>query len=238
MNNCLTTITLIAGSLLVITGCSEDSDAFESPITSDNPTNAGTVSQTNFTVLAADLFPAIFDGTSFQETSVEISVKIGDLDNQLLTDAHTVFFKTEWGLIEKSCTTIDGKCSVTWETSSSDNFPADALNTIVAWTVGEEGFTDSNGNGKFDAADTTFEDLEEPFLDADRDGVFNEGAGDKLIDVVNGNDLTGANGQHDFGDTFLNSPNCTDSPLCSTVRNTTYIWNDVQLTMTGPPAAP
>ena len=97
----------------------------------------------------------------------------------------------------------------------------------------EEGFIDTNGNGKFDDADTTFDDLEEPYVNANNDLAFN--AGDTLIDVVNGNDTTGINGVHDIGDTFLNSPNCTHSSLCST-RTSTYIWGDTILILTGPPA--
>ena len=48
---------------------------------------------------------------------------------------------------------------------------------------------------------------------------------------------TGINGVHDIGDTFLNSPNCTHSSLCST-RKTTYIWGDTILILTGPPEDP
>jgi hypothetical protein len=233
----LTTLALTASSVMFVAGCSEDSP-FEAPNTNaDTPENTGIVSQKNMSIVASDPQPAIYDATTdvFTETEVEITVKVGDLNNQLLTDEHTIFFATEWGLITPSCVTAEGKCSVTWQTSLFSNIPGDLLNTITAWTLGEETFTDDNGNGVFDDNDlnATFEDKEEPFVDANRDGAFN--SGDTLIDVVNGNDTTGVNGEHDFGDGFLNSPNCTHSSLCSTVLTTSYIWVDIQLDMSGPP---
>lgn len=235
----LNIFTLITSCTILMIGCSEDNSSFETPNNSV-VTNSGVASQTNFTVGSTDPFPAVYDpATGFTEVTVEIVAKVGDRKNQLLTDAHTIYFKTEWGLIQPSCTTVDGKCSVTWQTSKFDNIPSDLLNTVTAWTIGEESFTDSNGNGVFDDEDTVFEDLEEPFVNADNDinNIYSAAAGDILIDVINGNDPTGKNGEHDIGDTFLNSPNCTHSSLCS-IRKSTYIWGDTVLYLGGPPTTP
>jgi len=238
-NRFLTIASLLASSTLFMAGCSDDNSAFETPNTNtDTPTNTGTVAQRNFVIGPADAFPKVVDLVANTTTglSVDIIVQIGDQKNQLLTDEHTVFFKTQWGLIEPSCVTVDGGCTVEWRTSGS-GIPANYINAIVAWTVGEENFTDTNGNGIFDDDDTTFNDLEEPFLDINLDGVFDAAGGDKLIDVVNGNDLTGINGVHDIGDTFLNSPSCTHASLCSTTRPTTYVWDTTFMVLTGPPDA-
>lgn len=234
-NRFLTTLALTASSAIFVAGCSSDSP-FETP-NPDIADNPGVVSQKNLSIVADDPQPAIYDATTgvFTDTQVEITVKVGDLNNQLLTDAHTIYFATEWGvLLNNTCVTVDGRCSVTWETSAFNNIPNDLLNTITAWTLGEETFIDTNDNGKFDDDDSTFEDREEPFVDTNRDGVFD--SGDILIDVVNGNDTTGANGVHDIGDGFLNSPNCIHSSLCSTVLTSSYIWVDIELDMAGPPA--
>ncbi|MDT8283519.1 MAG: hypothetical protein RQ982_12035 [Gammaproteobacteria bacterium] len=229
-----------------------DNDSFETPTTAAGVSaNPGTISQRNFSILADDPNPPVFDTVenTATDTTVVITVKIGDKNNQLLTDAHTVFFATEWGLIEPSCVTVNGTCSVTWQTSFAlpEDVPADLLTTITAYTLGEEDYNDSNGNGEFDDGDTTpfpdgsgdlFRDREEPFVDVNfSDGGFNAASGDKIIDVMDGNDL-GSNAAHDFGDGFLNSPNCTQSSLCSTVRSTIYIWDDIQLDMEVPPPAP
>lgn len=162
-------------------------------------------------------------------------MKIGDKDNQLLTDSHTIFFATEWGLIEKSCTTENGKCTVTWQTSfGPGTVPGDHQVTITAYTLGEETFTDSNGNGSFDDSDTVWEDRAEPFVDADRNGVFDASV-DTMIDVISGVAL-GQNGVNDpTGDGYMNSPSCTHSSLCSTAATVIYIWDDININMDGPP---
>ena len=241
-NRFIKIMALVASSVISVSGCG-DTSSFETPNTSDIPTNAGIVSQKNFSLLAEDTQPSIYDENGLAtDTSLSMTVKVGDKDNQLLTDAHTVYFATEWGLIDASCTTENGTCSVTWQTSFGPNtVPADHLVTIVAYTLGEETFSDTNGNGVFDDADgpfpgsaDLFTDREEPIVDADRDGVFN--SGDTIIDVIDGNVL-GTNSAHDNGDGFLNSPSCTHSSLCSTTTSTIYIWDDIQIDMDGPPPA-
>ena len=251
MNNRFLTITLLTSSMY-IAGCSDDNSSFETPNLSETPTNAGTVSQKNFSLLAEDPQPQIYDATTggATDTSLVMTVKVGDKDNQLLTDAHTVYFATEWGLIEPSCVTEEGTCTVTWQTSfgpdptgaSSSNAPADHQVTITAYTLGEEDFSDTNGNSLFDDDDTAFPgtadlfiDREEPFVDANRDGVFN--SGDTIIDVINGNVL-GTNSAHDTGDGFLNSNNCTHSSLCSDTAKVIYVWDDIEINMDGPPTTP
>ncbi|MDD5222784.1 MAG: Ig-like domain-containing protein [bacterium] len=65
------------------------------------------------------------------------------------------------------------------ERSSTDVFygphhtynPRDGVNTILATTIGEETFDDKNGNGIYNLGES-FEDISEPFLDADDDGVY------------------------------------------------------------------
>jgi len=238
-NRFLTTMALVASSTLFLAGCG-DGNAFETPpAAGETPTNSGTVSQKNFSILADNVNPPVFDtvNKTATDTSVVITAKIGDSNNQLLTDAHTVFFRTEWGLIEPSCVTENGTCSVTWQTSfGPGTVPADYLSTITAYTLGEEDYSDSNGNGEFDDGDTPFPngdffiDREEPYIDVDfNDGDFNAAFGDIIIDVMNGNVL-GVNGEHDFGDGFLNSPNCVQSPLCG-LTTIIYIWDDIELDM-------
>jgi hypothetical protein len=242
MNNRFLAITLLASSMC-LAGCSEDNSSFETPNTSDTPINSGTVSQNNFTILAENLEPQIFaDPASnvFTYTELTITVRIGDRKNQRLTDEHTVFFKTEWGLIDPSCVTEDGFCTVKWSTSSGSEAPTDHKNTIMAYTLGEESFTDVNGNAIFDDNDNatpSFEDIEEPFVDSNRNGIHD--SGEQIVDVVNGNDPTApTNGLHDIGDTFFNGEGCTHSSLCSINHKSIYVWDDVQLLMDGPPTTP
>ena len=152
-NRFIKIIALLAGSVIYVSGC-DDTSVYKTPDTSST-SNAGTVSQTNFSLLTADVAPAVIDvGTNiFTKTDVELTVYIGDRKNQTLTDAHTIYFVAEYGLVEPSCVTDDGSCSVTWSAIKrpvAGGPASDGYVTITAYTTGEEGFTDSNGNNVFD----------------------------------------------------------------------------------------
>jgi len=237
----LTIVPLLASCTLFMAGCSDDNSSFETPSTSDITTNSGLVSYKNFSLLAEDTQPVVIDPDTgiFTKTDVVMTVFVGDRNNRFLTDSHTVYFKAEYGTISNpSCTTENGTCSVTWSAIKrpEPGGPGSDLRvTIIAYTIGEESFTDTNGNGLFDDGDIgTFDDLEEPYVDADESDSFT--TGDVIVDVINGNDTTGANLAHDIGDTFFNGPGCTHSSLCSNVVITNgTIWDSNTLKIDGPP---
>jgi hypothetical protein len=235
----------VLASSLLLAGCSGDNEIFINPGTTTATTNPGVISQKNFSLLAEDPAPAVIDPITkdFTKTDVIMTVIIGDRNNQAVTDVHRVFFETEFGLLNPNyCDTEpDGTCSVTWSAIK----PPDYLNngpgsdfrvTITAYTIGEEAFTDSNGNGVYDNNDAGFSDIEEPYVDADR--ILNSDprsftSGDTIIDVVSTNDPTGTNGQHDLADGFFNGNGCTHTSLCA-VRKTVTIWEDNILKINGP----
>lgn len=226
-------------SAALLAGCAEDQfEAFIDPGTTSVTTNPGVISQKNFSVLAEDPTPTVIDpaDNSFTQTDVKLTVFAGDRNNQTITDAHTVFFMSEYGLINPpSCDTgAEGTCEVTWSAIKRPDpgGPGSDLRvTVVAYTVGEETFIDTNGNSIFDDGDAGFEDLEEPYIDANGDDIFN--AGDTIIDVVSVNDTTGNNGVHDIGDGFFNGGGCQHASLCSTRRSIT-IWDAIILKIDGP----
>lgn len=249
-NRFLTIIPLVAGSAILVTGCGDNS-SFETPSATDTAINAGTISQKHLAIFpSAYEVEALDANNNVINASLTINVQISDRKNQLLTNSHTIHFKTEWGVIEPSCSTNNSACTVTWRSSdgltsiNSSPVPADNLVTITAYSLGEENFNDSNDNGTFDDNDqpfpssgNRFDDSTEPFVDVNRDGVYNFSDGDIMIDVMAGN-ILGKNQAHDLGDGFLNSPACTHSSLCSSVSSTIYIWNDIEILLTATPIAP
>ncbi len=222
---------LLFSSLLLISSCSEDNSSFETPNTSGTASNNSPVSQKNFTLLASPTEVSFFDiEKGFNEQTSKISVRIGDSKNQLVTGERTIYFRTEWGLIDPSCTTKDGACEVTWRTMRSEDVPSDLRNTIVAYSHGgQETYQDFNGNNRYDDGDT-YEDLEEPYIDLDRSGDYS--SGDVIIDTINGLDLTGANQKHDDADGYYNGPDCSHSTDCSPVLSNITVWaaNTILLT--------
>ncbi len=236
----------VLASSLLLAGCSGDNEIFINPGTITTTTNPGVISQKNFSILADDPKPTVIDTTTgdFTKTDVELTVFTGDRNNQTVTDAHTITFVSEYGLINPPICTTDssGACSVTWSAITrpvAGGPGSDYRVTITAYTIGEEAFTDTNGNGIFDDGDTGFDDIEEPFIDADKTNSAISStytSGDIIIDVVSTNDPTGKNGMHDLADGFFNGNGCTHTSLCA-VRKTITIWDDIVLYIDGPPAA-
>lgn len=230
-NRLIKPLLFAASSTLLLTSCGGNNSSYETPGVVTNP---GVISQKHFSLLTADINPAVIDATTgdFTKTDVELTVYIADRDDHALTDAHTIYFKTEYGIIDRSCVTKDGECSVTWsaiERPVAGKGGSDGTVSITAYTIGEEAFTDTNGNGIFDDGDAGFDDLEEPFVDFNEDGVYTTTV-DKSIDVVNAYDTDGVNGQHDLGDSRFNGGNCTHSSLCSPITSIT-VFDDVRMNL-------
>ncbi|WP_163931072.1 hypothetical protein [Paraferrimonas sp. SM1919] len=109
-------------------------------------------------------------------TSVEITARLADAYNNPVPDGTAVSFTTEGGVIEPSCLTSNGSCSVMWTSTEprpvgnqlinsvgelvfepqTSNFLGQSYGgrvTILATAIGEESFPDSNGNGRFDQSE-------------------------------------------------------------------------------------
>ncbi len=255
MKNHLYILLLVASSTLLLASCSEDNTSYETPNTSTTPLNDNLISQNNFTILFNPVNPEYYDSeeNTFTAVTSEVSVQIGDNNNQLITGNRVIYFRTEWGLIDPSCITKDGGCSVTWRSGSPDTAPGDLINTIVAYSHGgQESYGDLNGNGIFDDGDTfgddLYADLEEPYINVDETGFTNTNGGwvstyttgDIIIDTINGVDLTGVDAIHNDADGLFNGPNCAHTTLCSTTRSTVTVWEDgsQSLLKPVPPPAP
>lgn len=217
---------IVLSASLMLFGCTEENELL---IQDGNVIpNSGVVSQKNFSVLTSDTDPNVLNlaNDEFTPTEATITAYVGDRNNVLLTDPKTIFFEVDYGLIQPSCVTSNGSCSVTWTADKRPDLTVGGANgeaTVTAYTIGEEGFTDANGNGIFDDGDggsTAFDDLQEPFVDYNNNGAFNNGI-DIVIDTVNPNDPTGANGLRDAADGLFNGGGCTHSTLCSTQTSTT-----------------
>jgi len=238
---------VITGILVTsLSGCggggadgSDIANELKTPDTSGTQGNDGLISQRNFLIEFSEVAPAFLDlaANTTTATTSDVTVKIADNNNQIITAPKTIFFETEWGFIEPSCTTDNtGSCSVTWSTGDiTDTNLIGFKNTIVAYSsksgeTGQESFFDANGNGSFNDGETA-NDVDEPFIDRDDSLTFN--TGDKVIDTINGVDTSGTNALHDAGDGLYNGPDCSHSTLCSTIRAVNTVWNSGSLQLTG-----
>ncbi|MGP5155447.1 beta strand repeat-containing protein [Pseudoalteromonas prydzensis] len=145
-------------------------------------------------------------GLNVDGSEVLVNTRLADHFNNPVPDGTAVSFITEGGVIEPSCTTSNGACSVTWRSSNPRPFtdsiyantiaekcdrglpcPLGVLNndltvdlplggraTVLAYAIGEETFSDLNGNGYFDGQDffSDLFDIPEAFIDHNEDGTY------------------------------------------------------------------
>jgi hypothetical protein len=150
---------------------------------------------------------------------VSITAYLADANGNPVLDGTTVNFKTESGLIDSSCTTFNGTCTVTWRSGNEQNRPIDHRTTILAYALGSEYFHDKDGDGIMSSADgepwdnktssglkqiyvrmpsgdyhlvTLNNVLDEPFRDENGNGLF-----DEPFDDQNGDGL------YSFGERFI-----------------------------------
>ncbi|TPH15029.1 Ig-like domain-containing protein [Litorilituus lipolyticus] len=110
--------------------------------------NTGLAEQRSMTIAASVLNPEAHNYSGEKST---ITAWLSDNFNNPVPDGTTVNFTTEGGLIEPSCSTVNGSCSVEWE--SAEPRVADHRVTILATALGHETFFDTNGNNVFDDND-------------------------------------------------------------------------------------
>jgi len=162
--------------------------------------STGIPDQDSFSLSIETFNPEAYD---YNGVEVAVTVHAADRFNNPVPDGTAIYFTTEGGAIESSCTTTAGTCSVMW--TSQDPRPADGRVTVTAIAIGEESFLDRNGNGVFDDADT-FDDMPEAFQDYNEDGVRDDN--EPFFDF-NGNEI------YDIEDNAYNGLLCAHSSLCS-----------------------
>lgn len=135
--------------------------------------STGIPDQQNFSVSATELN---IEGWDYDGETTVITARVADHFNNPVLDGTAVYFTAEGGSIEPSCTTANGACSVTMTSQALK--PNNGRVTVLAYAVGEEGFTDAVvANGLADGIDEMFDangnstDMAEAFLDKNENGL-------------------------------------------------------------------
>jgi hypothetical protein len=156
--------------------------------------------------------------------------------NNFVPDGTVVYFTTELGSINASCTFTDGVCTVTWRSGNprdsycDDQAPAcrKGLSTILAFLIGEESFVDFNANGYFDPGDVfdSTTDMGEPFRDDNDNGIRDDF--EPWWDY-------NANGLYDGPNGIYNGSLCSDEAedlgLCT--KELVYVQEATRIVMSG-----
>ena len=222
MNNHLITLfSLITSSSLFIVGCGDTS-------TLENPVVTGALNNEIQTQIAdLDSFSLATEKIAIEALEREgytsnISIYVADRNNNPVPDNTSVLFEASWGQVEPQCLTIDGACSVTWTEAGQNQFlPASLDAVILAYTVGEESFTDLNDNDLFDSGEP-FTDISEPFLDVNNNAV-RDASTEEFIDSDRDNTFDLADGL------FTGTPCVGDNTVCN--RVSTFIWDITRINL-------
>ncbi|MBC7625055.1 MAG: hypothetical protein H7232_16910 [Aeromicrobium sp.] len=154
----------------------------------------GIPAQDSFSIAASTLN---IEGWNIDGTTTQITVRTADHFRNPVPDGTAITFTAEGGSIVGSCTTRDGACSATF--TSQTLRPSNGRITVLAYAVGEEGFTDLNGNGWFDLgelvdADGKSTDRGEAFVDFNENGI--RDANEPFIDFNNNGIFDGPDGKY------------------------------------------
>lgn len=168
-------------------------------------------------------------------TEINVTAFANDHFQNPVPDGTIINFIADAGSIESSCVTVGGSCSVVWisaaplpgsdeagrlytsdatrvrdssvEWDASWNGGLPGVASIVAYTEGEAGFSDANGNDLYDDGES-FVSLAETFLDANENGIY-----DYNSDTNPREDLVDFNGDGTFtsAPTIYQGITCADS---------------------------
>lgn len=123
--------------------------------------------------------------------TIPVSVRLADHFNNPPPAGTVVLFTTNGGKIDGSgVTDVSGTVTVNW--TSQAPRPANGRFVILARCVGEESFTDANGNGLADPGE--FVDTGDPYLDINNSGTYT--AGEPYFPAVNGAAYSAGDGQY------------------------------------------
>ena len=160
----------------------------------------GVAAQDHFSLAAST---HAIEGWAHDGVTSTLSVILSDHFSNPVPDGTTVNFIAEGAQVGGSCATVDGACSVIFK--SAELRPSNGRVSVLAYGVGEEGFTDQDGDGyvssnaervdsngdSTDMGETWVDynengsrDSTEPFIDFNSNGSFDGPAGDGLYNGI------------------------------------------------------
>lgn len=139
-------------------------------VTSQLVVSSGVAEQAHVTI---GLTTGNCEGWNINQVCGKVEVLVGDHFSNQVPDGTVVNFTSEGGIVEDSCTTQRGACWV--NLYAANPRPANGKLTVMAYLIGEETFTDSNGNNVYDPGEP-FSDLKpDIFRDDDENGSWSSG---------------------------------------------------------------
>jgi hypothetical protein len=191
--------------------------------------STGIPEQSNFS-LAASTFN--IEGFNFDGTTTVLTARAADHFNNPVPDGTAISFVSEGGSIGPSCNTASGACTVTM--TSQELRPTNGRVTVLAFAVGEEAFTDTDGDGLADASELVDDngvssDKPEAFLDSNENS--SRDATETFFDFNNNGSYDAADGK--YNGVLCNETTGTSSPgTCSTSKSI-HVYRNIPIIFSG-----
>jgi hypothetical protein len=194
--------------------------------------STGIPSQPNFSVSPTK---HNIEGWDLDGQTAVLTARLADHFGNPVPDGTAVNFITEGGSIGSSCTTTSGACTSTF--TSQNLRPTNGRVTVLAYAVGEEGFTDTDGDGLADKvpnelvdANGVSTDMPEAFRDDNENGV--RDGSETFIDFNNNGAYDAADGK--FNGVLCNetAPGTSSAGTCST-QKTIHVFENVPMVFSG-----
>lgn len=190
-------VSVQAGTIATPVRVSAKTEAASTTLTSQSSKlviSTGIADQQNFSLSATQLN---IEGWDYDGITTTLTARLADHFNNPVRDDTAVNFIAEGGSVESACFTQNGACSVVF--TSQDLRPNNGRVTILAYAIGEEGFTDLVANGMADGlsemidANGNSTDMPEAFLDINEDDMldptkeaYTDFNGDGVYNTANG----------------------------------------------------
>ncbi len=159
--------------------------------------STGIPDQQNFSLSASEFN---IEGWKYDGETTTITARLADHFNNPVLDGTAVSFIAEGGSVEPACFTQNGVCSVVF--TSQNLKPDNGRVTILAYAIGEEGFTDfvvpnglADGLSEMIDANGNSTDMPEAFLDINENGTRDATEAYLDFNVVDGA-YSAANGEY------------------------------------------
>ncbi|TXI09495.1 MAG: hypothetical protein E6Q76_05610 [Rhizobium sp.] len=136
----------------------------------------------NYTSVSLSATTLNIEGGSYDGTKTTITARLADRFHNPVPDGTAVSFRTNGGSIQSSCVTANGACSVDYTSQSPRT--SNHRYTVMAFAVGEDTFTDANGNGAYDQGEPLIQGGE-PYVDENENGK--KDSTDTIFIDTNGN---------------------------------------------------
>lgn len=169
------------------------------------------------------------EGWDTDGVETKLTAMLADHFHNPVLDGTAVYFTSEGGSVDPSCTTVNGICSVTFRSQALR--PTDGRVTVLARATGDETFIDLNSDGVATGANEMFDanasatDMGEAYVDYNENGIW-DAATEPYIDFNRDNAYngttngTGGVGGTATGDGLYNGVLCTTgTAICSAQKS-------------------